>query len=263
MNFEVQRVENKEQFKRNIVVVDFIRHGETEYLEDVFSDEEKLQMGSKYPRDLTPEGERQVRENAKIVVDNIDPDNEIVILWSSPAWRAQGAEEIIQELLGERGIEVYKKSTISTMRSFDQKDQEYMDNLWEELADNGKIDDAVYERDPMFQQKSDRFESQPEVIKRVGRFFNSIRYFVEHADLSGKKLHIIGVSHFEFLNPLMEDIFDFRVDDDEGIKKGEDITITFDYDKDSEEMVISADFRGAHKDGIVFDKKIRKFIIKK
>ncbi len=264
MNFESKKIESREmEPKHNIVIVDFLRHGTTEYLENFTSDEKKKEMGDKLPRDLTPEGEEEVRKTAEEIVQKIDPKNEIVVLWSSPAWRAQGSENIVRELLEEKGIEVYKDSAIPSMRNFDQHDEQFMNDLWEKLAPTGKSAEIMYSRDPKFQEKNERFESQPEVRKRAERVFNWIRYLTKHAELKGKKLHIVGVSHFEFLNPIMEDIFEHKVEEGYGVEKGEGMTIQFNFDPNSKELVISADFRGEHKDGISFDKNQRKFFIKK
>ena len=263
MDIESRKIENREaEPKHNIVVVDFLRHGSTEYLENFTSEEKKKQMNGEFPCDLTPEGEAEVRKTAEQIVQMVDPNNEIVVLWSSPAWRAQGSEDFIRELLTEKGIEIYKDSPISSMRNFDQHDKQFMNNIWKKLAPTGKSAEVIYSSDPEFQEKNEKFESQPEVRKRAEKVFNWIRYLSEHADLKGKRLHVIGVSHFEFINPIMEDIFGHKVEEGYGVQKGECMTIKFDYNPADKEMVISADFRGEHKDGINFDKNKRKFFIK-
>jgi len=249
--------------KHNVVMVDFLRHGATEYLENFVSPDDKSLMDGKYPRDLTPEGEREVEKTVDRIVHTINPETDIVVLWSSPAWRAQGSEDILRELLEVHGIQVYKDSAIGSMRNFDQKDREYMNNLWEEFVADGKSPELSYARDPEFQNKNEKFESQPEVKRRAERVFNYIRYFAEHANLQGKRLRIIGVSHFEFLNPIIEDIFGTKIEEGEGMKKGEDMSITFDFDPASKGMKIEADFRGKHKEDIVFNKEKRRFITEK
>lgn len=249
--------------KHNVVMVDFLRHGATEYLENFVSASDRETMDGKYPRDLTSEGEREVEETVDRIVHTISPETDIVVLWSSPAWRAQGSEDILRELLEAHGIQVYKDSAIESMRNFDQRDREFMNNLWEEMVSVGKAPELAYARDSDFQEKNEKFESQPEVKKRAERVFNYIRYFAEHANLQGKRLRIIGVSHFEFLNPIIEDIFGTRIEEGEGMKKGEDMSVTFDFDPASKDMKIEADFRGKHEKNIVFDKEKRRFITEK
>lgn len=264
--FEFEELENIEKEpEHNIVEVDLMRHGSTKYLEDYTSkeDKEKMKMDGKYPRDLTPKGEQEIFESAEKIIDKIDPEKEIVVLWSSPAWRAQGSEEIISELLAKKGVEAYKDSSIFSMRNFDQYDPKFVDYYWLELAPSlGKPAEGMYFSDPEFQEKNDKFESQPEVKKRAGRVFNWIRYLAEHAKLKGKKLHIIGVSHFEFFNPIISDIFNYEIEEGQGIKKGESLSMQFDFDKSSKELKISADFRGEHKSSIIFDKEKRTFLNK-
>jgi len=265
MKLETGKIEKKElEPVHNIIQVDFMRHGSTKYVENFTSDEEKINMAGEFPRDLTPEGEEEVRKEAEKIIKSIDPKNEVIVLWSSPAWRAQGSEAIIRDMLDERGIAVYRDSAISQMRNFDQHDKVYMNSVWERLAPISKTAESIYARDPEFQEKNEKFESLPEVRARAEQVFNWIRYLAERANLDGKKLHIIGVTHFEFLNPIMEDIFGFMVEDDEGVGKGENMTIKFDFDSESKgkELSITADFRGVHKEGIIFDPLKRKFSLK-
>ncbi|MBI2033686.1 MAG: histidine phosphatase family protein [Candidatus Liptonbacteria bacterium] len=235
--------------KVNEVIVDFFRHGQSAYTNE--------------GRDLTEKGEEQVRESAEKIVEGIDPEKEIVVLWSSPARRAQGSSEILKEVLDQRGIDIHKKSAISSMRNFDQKDKEYFTELFKEFEAQQSPFDVTYARDPRFQEKSDKFESQPEVRERAGRVFNAIDYLARHAKLENKKLHIIGASHFEFLNPVMEDIFGYKVEEGQGMRYGEGMRIFFDYDSVRKETKISAEFRGERKDNIIFDKGKRKFIVEK
>lgn len=252
------RVEsNESEPNSNVVIADFFRHGSTEYKQNFATPEEVEAMEGNFPRDLSPKGEAEIRETAEKIVDTINPETDIVVLWSSPAWRAQGSEEILQELLDQKGIAVYKDSNISSMRNFAQRDKEYMNSLWESLAPTGKSAELTYARDPQFQEKNDKFESQPEVKRRAERVLNAIYTLTRKADLQGKRLRIIGSSHFEFLNPIMEDIYGPKVDTGEGINKGENIRLTFTNDPDTDDVKISSDFRGEHKKGITFDKDSR------
>lgn len=261
MNTERGIFESKEaEPKHSLVTAYFMRHGKTDYLENKTSEEDKSLMRGNFPKDLTIEGENEVRETAKKIVAKINPENDIVILWSSPAWRAQGSEDIVRAELEQSGITVYKDQSISSMKSFEQYDQEYMNDIWKNLNPTGKSAELMYARDPKFQAKNDKFESQPEVKMRAERVFNYIRYLAEHVDLKGKRLCIVGVSHFEFINPIMEDIFGPKLETGEGINKGEDIEINFDYNQGTKQTSISAEFRGEQKEEIIFDKDKRHFV---
>jgi hypothetical protein len=59
-----------------------------------------------------------------------------------------------------------------------------------------------------------------------------------------------------------EDIFGFRIEDSAEIRKGENISVKFDFNPKNKEMSIVADFRGEHKEGIIFDPLKRKFSLK-
>lgn len=242
-------------------MVDFLRHGTTEYQENFTSSEDKEAMNGEYPRDLTPGGEQEVRETAEKIVRTINPETDIVVLWSSPAWRAQGSEDILRKLLEKHNIKIYKDSAVSSMRNFDQYDRGFMNDFWDELAPTKKSAELMYARDPEFQEKNDKFESQPEVKRRAERVFNYIHYLAEHVNLQDKRLRIIGVSHFEFLNPIVEEVFGSKVEKGEGVNKGEEISMVFDFNPQTKDMKISANFRGERKEDIKLDKSNRHFVI--
>ena len=168
----------------------------------------------------------------------------------------------MKELLAEKGIEIRKESEIPALRNFDQKDKEFVSKMWPELKAQGKSPEEAFSHDPIFQEESDKFESQPEVRERANRVFNWIRYITEHVDLQGKRLRIIGVSHAEILNPVMEDIFGYKIEEGAGIKNGEDLKIAFNYNQNSHETDISAEFQGEQRKGIAFDKEKRIFVAK-
>ena len=241
--------------KVNYVSLDLIRHGKTAYVEEFGEGKGKV-------RDLTEEGETKIREQAEKIADSIDSEREIVVLWGSPAWRAQGSEEIIREVFEKRGIVIHEDQEIPTMRHFDRT-KGALDDLWQEYGARGIPFDAAYSRDPALQVPNPRFETSREVKIRGARFINWIDYLARHAELGEKKLRLVSVSHFEIINPIMEDIFGHKVEEGAGIKNAEDLHIDFAFDKPSGKMKISAEFRGVRKDNIVFDKKERKFVIEK
>ncbi|MEK7091686.1 MAG: histidine phosphatase family protein [Patescibacteria group bacterium] len=239
--------------KVNHIILDGIRHGETEYVEE-FGAAENGPV-----RDLTPKGEEQIRQVAEEIVSKIDPDKEIVVLWSSPKWRAQGSEEIVKEILAEKGITVFKDSDISSLTAFKKHDQAFMANLWKDYGALGKPFDAIYAKDPAFQTVNDKFETQGEVKHRTERFFYRVAQLAKTANLNGKTLHIISVSHFEVLNPIVEDLFGHDVEQGQGIAKGEDLHFDFKYQTETDQLDIESDFRGEHKIGIKLNEQDRKF----
>lgn len=257
---EKKYFENKElEPKHNIVTAFLLRHGQSEYKENKNLSEDELLVDGECPNDLTPEGEIEVRKTAEKIANQINPEKDVVILWSSPKWRAQNSEKIIKEELKKRGISIYKDSSIGLMKDMDQYDVNYTNKMWKEINDSHKSTDLMYARDPKFQEKNDKFETQPEVKKRAELFFSHVYHLAESMNLKGKRLCIIGASHFEFLNPIMEDIFGSKVEQGLGISKGEEIVINFDYNLNVKDMKISADFRGEHKTDISFNKENRHF----
>lgn len=176
--------------------IDFLRHGETNYLED-----KKRLTGRDLTIvevDLTDLGIEQVKETARRLVNEINPDLEKVILWSSPAWRAQASEKIIKDALTNAGIEIYKKKTSSAMKPI-------------KLKSNYDNEKRGIEANAM-------------------RFMKWITVVARNCKKEGKKLRIISVSHQEFLTPIMEAIFKFDIHHGEGYKKAEIMRLSFKYD---------------------------------
>lgn len=257
-NIPIERKEDLEKY--NNVTVLAVRHGETEYLENYISDEEKVAMKGDYPLDLTLKGQETMRRQAKEIVKQIDPKNDMVVLWSSPAWRAQGSERIIREELERQNIPVLKDKQENFLRNARHHDREYMNEYWKKVVQEDKSTDYVYAYD--FDIKdTGKAETIDETRKRSENFFNWVRYIAENADLKGKRLVIISVSHFEILHSLTEDIFGVNKDlgPNSLIKKGEMVKLNFDFNKSSKELKISGEFKGQKKEGIVFDKENRKF----
>ena len=70
----------KEKTPKPVLVVDFVRHGDTSYKEFDAMD------GSPYEVDLTETGIKKIEEYADKLVKRVSPD-ETVVFWVSPAWR--------------------------------------------------------------------------------------------------------------------------------------------------------------------------------
>lgn len=254
MKFEGKKLEIPEKEPpSNTVILDVLRHGTTDYLEqETYFDKKK-----KRTKDLTPKGEEEIRMAAEEITSRINPENELVVLWSSPAWRAEDSLSIVRKALQEKSIEVYDSSSISALRAFDWRDKDYVNKMWERIENP----EVAYSRDQEFQESNEKFESQPEVRERARTVTDFMIYLAKNAKLKGKKLHIICVSHFEFINPLMEEVFGYKVEEGKGLEKGEVLRFQFDFDKEGKKLEISADFRGDHKEKIGYDEQQRKFIL--
>lgn len=233
--------EFEKELEHNIVIVDFLRHGETRY--------------KNHGLDLTSWGVKQIIESAREIAHSIDKKNDIVIIWNSPTARARGSERILRQILKESEIEIHSISEIRLMRSCDIKDVEYSRYLFSTMT----LPELQRKYAKGEIKNVNQFEPQESVKKRAEKVYAGIVGLARSADLQGKRLRIIGVSHIEFLNPIMEDIFGGKMDKGEEMKFSEDLRIAFDYDKMSKKMNISADFRDEHKENILFDEKRRRF----
>jgi len=76
------------------VVVDFLRHGETNYTD----------VG----RDLTAEGESQITEAARRLLKQSTPKKILSSSGALPLPARKGSEEILKELLAEKGLRFAK-----------------------------------------------------------------------------------------------------------------------------------------------------------
>jgi len=100
--------------ENNILRATLVRHGDTEYLENSYFREDDSVVSMR-PIDITEIGAASLEETAEKIAQGLGPQKDIVVLWSSPAWRAQDSEQIIECRIREKGIPIYKKSNIDLM----------------------------------------------------------------------------------------------------------------------------------------------------
>jgi hypothetical protein len=94
-----------------VPIINIVRHGETDYKElndptfkfDPEAPEFKLDAEH---LDLTEEGIKNILETAQQLVATIDKENEVVVLYSSPNFRARSSNLLIEKVLVENGITV-------------------------------------------------------------------------------------------------------------------------------------------------------------
>ena len=115
--------QEREHFEPN-VIFDFIRHGEAEYSDELrqrveelgYSYDELLPAskttteirGTRAGKEgrLTQEGKAQLIVSMEHLAERIDPDNEVVMVLSSPRLRAEESMEVIINALGRQGVDV-------------------------------------------------------------------------------------------------------------------------------------------------------------
>lgn len=206
------------------ISINFLRHGETEYVEDKKRDAQEDMSSPEL--DLTELGIQQVKETAQKLAEQIDSKNEDVFLISSPNWRAQGSEKIIEEELIKNGINIIKKKISPTLRATPGK------HNYEE--DSKKVENNAM-----------RFIKWAAIMTKK---YNGER-----------KIRVISVSHYEFLTPIMQRLFNFDIHNGEGYKKAELLNIELTYDQISQKVIISAEMRGKERRNIYFDSESKDF----
>lgn len=241
--------EREQEPEERVLVADFLRHGRSLYKENYAHEPED---------DLTPQGVEQVRQTAERIVNSIDPAEEIVVLWTSPRWRAQASIRILETLLRERGIAYRPVTTLSSLRSLDQKDPVAMQHEWDKLKEEGIPAEIAYQQDVRFLIDPENIEPPTKVHRRAERVLHWLNYLNRHAETKGKRLHILTVSHSEVLQSVITDIFREQLQQGQFVQPGEDVRVALSYNTDSKQTSVSADFRGVHREGLIFNDKTRK-----
>jgi broad specificity phosphatase PhoE len=232
----------KEKGPKPVLVVDFVRHGDTTYKEFDAMD------GSPYEVDLTNEGIRKVEEYADQLVERVKPD-ETVVFWVSPAWRTITTKEVIEKKLQEKGIPVYKDSVIKLLRPMDQYDKEKMGGIWDELEASGDDQGHFVATHESMKDKNEVVEGYTSSARRGQRVLSYLNYVANNIADKDKKMRIICIGHFEVLQDILTKQFDKSIDDTSTyINKGEGYEITF--SKVGEEIKVSGSYRGENIDDI-------------
>lgn len=228
--------------------ITLLRHGQTEY-KDI------------YP-DLTEEGKDTIRRAAEQIAVNLKNDEDVMIV-SSPKARARGTADIVRAIL-HHDSEVRMIPGITSMATRDP--EKAMDMINEFLADDGIMAvDYAYTHDSRFDEK-DIWEPRDEIQKR---FLRNLEYAIrgfkriaKHAELP--KPHLIAVTHFEVLSPLLSDIFQLKYPEEPTLKHGELVEIDA-YDlslegENSDILLLKIHFREKTR-SIGFDRRNRKIIL--
>ncbi|MFA6098042.1 MAG: hypothetical protein WCV50_04555 [Patescibacteria group bacterium] len=161
-----------------VPLVDIVRHGDTDYKElrdpsfkfdpqalDFKLDAEHL--------DLNEQGIENILQTAMQLCQSIDKEKEVVMLVSSPNYRAQSSILLIEKILQENGIDVLNSSAakqagaskgirlVGNLRQIEQRDSNF-NPTW-------SAEDKKYrEEDPQRQKISAR-EAHTEIAARLGK----------------------------------------------------------------------------------------------
>ncbi len=131
-----QYPEQHELPKKPDIIVDFFRHGKPEYTE-----EEKL--SGNFEGHLTEEGSSQVKQRAEELAKQIDPNAEIIVIWSSPKNRALETSEIIKQVFTESEIPMLHEQSLPSKHS-SLRDIKTEANDLEDSKNGNPFWDAIY-----------------------------------------------------------------------------------------------------------------------
>lgn len=225
--------------------VSIMRHGQTEYTEQ-------------YP-DITEFGAQQIGEQGTKLKEKIDTEKEEVTIATSPSVRARGSGDVLKEKLGIEEARVMK-----ALRGVQIRDHAEALKMVNEIIgperDISKMDQA-YAHDDAFEQRVEVWEPRSQVEKR---FFRGIEYitraFSRYGAVESNKIpHLVGVSHFEFLNHIATKVFNLDEKQQDQLKFGEMVEMTFlkkGNEEDKKRVPILITFRGETKE-IVFNRETR------
>ncbi|MFA6354473.1 MAG: histidine phosphatase family protein [Candidatus Paceibacterota bacterium] len=227
--------------------ITLLRHGQTEYT-DI------------YP-DVTEEGKETVRKSAEQIAANLKEDEE-VFLMASDKVRAQGTAGIIKEVLKTDK----KIRTVPGITSMAMRDKQKGNEMIQELIAEGGVPavDYAYTHDPRFDDAK-IWEPRDEIQKR---FFSNLEYAIRAFKVVAKhkelpKPHFVGVTHFEVLNPFLDEIFDLKHPEEPTLKNAEVMEISIQdpsaENENSDIVFFKITFREKTKT-VGFDRKNRRLV---
>lgn len=164
-----------------------VRHGEPRYTEN-------------YP-DLTDEGVRQAQQAGRAVQGIINGRAVPVIFHTSPAARALGTMNFLQETIGSMA----PANILQDLRPLDVRDQAFARQYW---GDNPKIN---YFKDPIF-SASTPFEPRHQIGDRWHEYWGTQCC---RASTAETPLIVIAVTHYEIMAPIVRAFFADEEDKEE------------------------------------------------
>jgi broad specificity phosphatase PhoE len=245
--------EQKEEIPVIIGKISIMRHGKTEYT-------------NQYP-DITEDGFAKIIENGKYLKEKVDKDKEDVLFVSSPAVRARGTLDILKGAMNEEASE---PRVLKSMRSTEIRDHKeamkMVDSVIGPEKDIPKFD-RYYATNDALENSPDIWQPRSEV---EGRFFTALEYAIRsfmkynennYSETVPKIPHLIAVSHFEFLNHFVAEVFGLDLEKNDLLKFAEMIELTIFEKAEGDDVIpIAVDFRGQKKN-IVFNRNTRTITI--
>jgi broad specificity phosphatase PhoE len=237
--------ETEPDFK--VPIIDIVRHGQTNYKElttpsFVFKSEIVRENLDPEHLDLTEEGIKEILEAAEQIEQRLDKQNEIVLLATSPNFRAQSSMLLIEKYLSEHGVTILNPENTLITQSLRQitfrdtshdewvkrhmeyiKDKPGFANLPTEEAHSQIVNEA-------FGQTIDEFctENYDDINQRFDNFIRHMSNIQNWLSpdtknlLKGKRLRVIALTHEELPARFMTQALEAR----ENLKKGQVLEIS-------------------------------------
>lgn len=205
----------------------FFRHGEANY--------EYVEGEGKFDGPLKEEGRKRVEDAAKEFAQSVEPENEIIVIWSSPFQRTLETADIIMQELEKRGIKIIRSSpkpvdSLAMSRITEEYGQRAMElgfanhyAVFLDESESGTLPEGV--------------ESAEKIHKREKRWLEYARRASKNVKPeNNKKLHIVAVGHETSVDKLLTSTFDRSVTQGGGTKNAEKVEI--DFYNDSEDFTV-------------------------
>jgi len=243
INYENQVLESGVEQEPNphVPIIDIVRHGRTKYKEltdpsfqfNPEADDFKLDPEH---LDLTAEGIEDEINAAHQLLEQIDKENEVVILASSPNFRAQSSALVVEDILIKNGVRVLNSGKIMDtlkLRQLTIKDKKDFPD-W--VAAAGKYDKDNPDRakdtpdvkhpaiaEAMGHELSDLFaEGYPDIDKRFEDFVRYMTNIYNHlnpatqAALEGKTIRVVALTHEEVSITFLKKVLDIEQTTEKG-----------------------------------------------
>ncbi len=226
--------------------ITLIRHGHTEYT-------------GTYP-DLTELGKEQAAQSSTKLKKGIDLEKEDLFLFSSPAVRTKGTADIIKTILGYTKEVRVSKGLKGALKGSTEDAIKLMEELIGQNFSETDIKqwDRAYARDDAFEERVDIWIPRSQMEKR---FFRGLEYVIrafEKYEKEKRKIpHFVGVSHFEFLNGVVQKVFQGGEEEMDTFNLAEAVEIVLlEKSGDRRFVPLLITFRNETKE-VVFDRETR------
>lgn len=225
----IPTIESKEKEPLPLTTIYVVRHGDTEYKEELVDPETK--------NDLTDIGEKQIQNLAEEISVATSEKDKFYIM-SSPRIRAENTAEVIKKVIAKNGHEVVQlKGGKNSLRNFNLLDNEKT-NIYkkkrgqqdEYLADMKKVFGRLEKEDDYYLKyragtvEHSHTQNLEEYKKKIKTFIIRITEIARKRGENNEKL--ILSTHGEWLDSILEIYFSKQIEKlEDSAEKGESIKI--------------------------------------